>query len=112
MHPKEIPRVDLIVAGSVAVNRRGSRIGKGGGYSDLEFAIGREFGFVEEEVTILTTVHPLQVVDEDLPETDHDFRIDFIVTPNEMISTHREGGRPKEIILNDLTEQKLSEIPS
>jgi len=35
VHPKEIPQIDLIVAGSVAVNRRGSRIGKGGGYSDL-----------------------------------------------------------------------------
>ncbi len=44
---KEMPPVDLIVAGSVAVNKKGSRIGKGGGYSDLEYAIGREFGFVK-----------------------------------------------------------------
>ncbi len=111
VHPKEIAPIDLIVAGSVAVNRKGSRIGKGGGYSDLEFAIGREFGFVKEEVVILTTVHPLQVLDGDLPETDHDFRIDFIVTPDEVIPTYREGGRPKGIIWNDLTEQKISEIP-
>jgi 5-formyltetrahydrofolate cyclo-ligase len=111
VHPKEIPSIDLIVAGSVAVNRKGSRIGKGGGYSDLEFAIGREFGFVKEEVVILTTVHPLQVLDEDLPETDHDFRIDFIVTRDEMIPTHRKGGRPKGIIWNDFTEQRISEIP-
>jgi 5-formyltetrahydrofolate cyclo-ligase len=111
VHPKEIPPIDLIVAGSVAVNRKGSRIGKGGGYSDLEFAIGREFGFVKEEVVILTTVHRLQVLDGDLPETDHDFRIDFIVTPDEVIPTYREGGRPKGIIWNDLTEQTISEIP-
>jgi 5-formyltetrahydrofolate cyclo-ligase len=88
VHPKEIPQIDLIVAGSVAVNRRGSRIGKGGGYSDLEYAIGREFGFVKEDVVILTTVHPLQIVNEDLPETNHDFRIDFIVTPTEIIPTY------------------------
>lgn len=111
VHPKEIPQIDLIVAGSVAVNRKGSRIGKGGGYSDLEYAIGREFGFVKEDVIILTTVHPLQVIDEDLPETDHDFRIDFIITPDEIISTHREGGRPPGIIKDHLTEQKISEIP-
>jgi len=111
VHPEEIPEIDLIVAGSVAVNRRGSRIGKGGGYSDLEYAIGREFGFVEEGVVILTTVHPLQILDEDLPETDHDFRIDFIVTPEEIIPTHREGGRPKRIIRNHLAEQKITEIP-
>ena len=111
VHPKEIPQIDLIVAGSVAVNRKGSRIGKSGGYSDLEYAIGREFGFVKEDVIILTTVHPLQVIDEDLPETDHDFRIDFIITPDEIISTHREGGRPPGIIKDHLTEQKFSEIP-
>jgi 5-formyltetrahydrofolate cyclo-ligase len=75
---RESRRVDLIVAGSVAVNRRGIRMGKGGGYSDLEYAIGREFGFVKEDVVIVTTVHPLQIMDGDLPETDHDFRIDFI----------------------------------
>lgn len=111
VHPKEIPQIDLIVAGSVAVNRRGIRIGKGGGHSDLEYAIGREFGFVKEGVVILTTVHPLQILDEDLPGTDHDFRIDFIVTPNETIPTHREGGRPKGILRDDLTEEKVSEIP-
>jgi 5-formyltetrahydrofolate cyclo-ligase len=111
VHPKEIPSIDLIAAGSVAVNRKGSRIGKGGGYSDLEYAIGREFGFVKEDVVILTTVHPLQIVDEDLPETDHDFRIDFIVTPEEIIQTHRQGGRPKGIIKDHLTDQKISEIP-
>jgi 5-formyltetrahydrofolate cyclo-ligase len=111
VHPKEIPPIDLIVAGSVAVNKKGSRIGKGGGYSDLEYAIGREFGFVKEDVVIVTTVHPIQVVDEDLPETDHDFRIDFIITPTDIISTHREGGRPKEIIRDHLTEEKISEIP-
>jgi len=104
-------RVDLILAGSIAVNRKGNRIGKGGGYSDLEYAMGREFGFVKEDVMIVTAIHPLQIVDEDLPETDHDFRIDFIVTPEEIISTGREGGRPKEIIRDDLTEKKIAEIP-
>jgi 5-formyltetrahydrofolate cyclo-ligase len=111
VHPKEIPQIDLIIAGSVAVKRKGSRIGKGGGYSDLEYAIGREFGFVKEDVVILTTVHPLQIVDQDLPETDHDFRIDFIVTPNEIIKTHRQRGRPKGIVKDHLTNEKIFEIP-
>lgn len=109
--PEEIPQVDLIVAGSVAVNRKGSRVGKGGGYSDLEYAIGREFGFIKEDVVILSTVHPSQIVDEDLPETDHDFRIDFIVTPSEIIPTCRAGGRPKGIIKKHLTEERISSIP-
>lgn len=111
VHPKEIPQIDLIVAGSVAVNRRGIRIGKGGGYSDLEYGIGREFGFVKEDVVIVTTVHPLQIMDGDLPETDHDFRIDSIATPDEIIPTRREGGRPKGIIKEHLTEDKISAVP-
>jgi 5-formyltetrahydrofolate cyclo-ligase len=111
VHPKEMPPIDLIVAGSVAVNRRGSRIGKGGGFSDLVYAIGREFGFVGNDVVIVTTVHPLQVIDEDLPETGHDFRIDFIVTPEEIIPVHRRGGRPVGILREHLPEEKIAEIP-
>ncbi len=111
LHPKEINRIDFVVAGSVAVNKRGSRIGKGGGYSDLDYAIGREFGFIKEDVVITTTVHPLQIIGGDLPETDHDFRIDFVATPTELISTRREGGRPQGIIRNHLTEEKISDIP-
>src|SRR5919197_5062589 len=38
VRPRELGHIDLIVAGSVAVNARGARVGKGGGYSDLEFA--------------------------------------------------------------------------
>jgi 5-formyltetrahydrofolate cyclo-ligase len=110
-HPKEIPQIDLIVAGSVAVNQKGSRIGKGGGYSDLEYAIGREFGFVKEDVVIVTTIHPLQMAEEELPETDHDFRIDYIITASEVIATHRKGGRPRGIIRDHLTEEKISEVP-
>jgi 5-formyltetrahydrofolate cyclo-ligase len=111
LHPREVPEIDLIVAGSVAVNRAGSRIGKGGGYSDLEFAVGRAYGFVPEDVPILTTVHSLQVADFGLPETEHDFRIDFIVTPGEIIPTPRRGGRPAGIVREHLTEEKISQIP-
>ena len=39
--PNAIGRIDLIVAGSVAVHPTGARLGKGGGYSDLEFALAR-----------------------------------------------------------------------
>jgi len=111
VHPTEMPNIDLIVAGSVAVDKEGSRIGKGGGYSDLEYAIGREFGFVKEDVVIVTTVHSLQIVGQDLPETDHDFRIDHIITPEEIIPTSRAGGRPKGIIRTHLTGEKIAEIP-
>jgi len=44
---------------------------------------------------IVTTAHHLQVVDEALPETEHDFSVDLIVTPGEVIECvppRRPGG--------------------
>jgi 5-formyltetrahydrofolate cyclo-ligase len=102
--------VDLVICGSVAVNRHGARIGKGGGYSDLEFALLAERGLVDDDTTIATTVHSLQVLDEDLPETDHDFRVDVVVTPEEVIRCRR-GRRPSGILWDHLDEGRIEAIP-
>ncbi len=40
----ELPSIDLIVCGSVAVYETGVRIGKGAGYSDIELAMLAEMG--------------------------------------------------------------------
>jgi hypothetical protein len=37
----------------------------------------------------VTIVHPLQVVDVPLPETEHDFSVDLIITPDEVIGPRR-----------------------
>jgi 5-formyltetrahydrofolate cyclo-ligase len=37
--PREMRPIDLIVCGSVAVRRDGTRVGKGGGFADLEYAL-------------------------------------------------------------------------
>jgi 5-formyltetrahydrofolate cyclo-ligase len=58
-----------VVCGSVAVNHDGARVGKGGGFSDLEFALLVEAVLVGEQTVLATTVHPLQVLPEPLPET-------------------------------------------
>ncbi len=54
----ELGHVDLVVCGTVAVNCAGVRVGKGGGYSDLELALLVEAGLVDEATTIVTTIHP------------------------------------------------------
>ncbi len=110
----EMPRIDLIVCGSVAVDRSGIRIGKGGGFSDLEFALLREANLVDDSTVIATTVHPLQVLDDDLPETEHDFRVDLIVTPEEAIrvpSRRARARRPAGILWDHLDEARIDEIP-
>lgn len=108
---EELEPVDLVVCGSVAVNRSGVRVGKGGGFSDLEFGLLVEAGLVGEGTAIATTVHPLQVVDEDLPETEHDFRVDLIVTPTEVIRPPR-ARRPRGILWHHLSEGKLAQVPA
>ncbi|WP_091105992.1 5-formyltetrahydrofolate cyclo-ligase [Nonomuraea pusilla] len=102
--------IDLVVCGSVAVNRSGARIGKGAGYSDLEVALLIEAGLVTPETVIVAPVHRLQVIDEDIPEAEHDFRVDYIVTPEELISCPRSR-RPKGIMWDDLRVDQIAEIP-
>lgn len=103
--------IDIVVCGSVAVNRSGARIGKGAGYSDLEVALLIEAGLVTDETVIVAPVHGLQVIGEDIPETEHDFSVDYIVTPEEVITcTNRR--RPRGLVWTDLTAEKIAAIPA
>ena len=103
--------IDLIVCGSVAVNGEGVRIGKGGGYADIEYALLAELGRVTEETVIATTVHDLQVLDEALPETTHDFRVELIATPTRVLRCARVA-RPSGIVWEDLDAAKVASIPA
>jgi 5-formyltetrahydrofolate cyclo-ligase len=107
---EDVEPVDLVVCGSVAVDRRGARVGKGGGYSDLEFALLSETGAIEDRTVIVTTVHPLQVLDERLPETEHDFRVDRILTPDGVFRCRRRV-RPPGILWDHLDEETIASIP-
>ena len=112
VHPRELPHIDLVVAGSVAVNRRGERVGKGGGYSDLEYAIGREVGVIDGRTRVATTVHPLQVLDRELPVTAHDFSLDLIATSEEIIRPRgAKTRRPTGVLPGDLTPEIRQEVP-
>jgi 5-formyltetrahydrofolate cyclo-ligase len=103
--------VDLVVCGSVAVSRNGARIGKGAGYSDLELALLTTAGLVTNATIIVAPVHQLQVIDEPLPETAHDFSVDFIITPAETIECPRRP-RPPGVIWEHLSLAKISAIPA
>lgn len=107
----DLPHVDLVVCGTVAVNRAGVRVGKGGGFSDIEYGLLAEAGLVDERTVVATTVHGAQVLDEDLPETAHDFRVDLVVTPDEVIRTP-ERRRGRGIVWEDLTEDTIASIPA
>jgi 5-formyltetrahydrofolate cyclo-ligase len=109
-HLDDVPRIDLAVAGSVAVNRDGARVGKGGGFSDIEIALLTEAGLIGPWTVIAATVHDLQVLDEPLPETAHDFRLDLVVTPTEVIRAAHPRPSPG-VIWEDLDPAKIAAIP-
>jgi len=81
--PSEV-KVDLFVAGSVAVSLNGGRLGKGTGYSDQEYAILRGAGGLASNVLVVTTVHDVQIVEE-IPRDEWDVGVDVIVTPTRII---------------------------
>jgi 5-formyltetrahydrofolate cyclo-ligase len=110
--PADVPHIDLVVAGSVAVNRRGARVGKGGGYSDLEFALARELGAVDARTCVVTTVHDLQVVGEAIPMTSHDVPVDVIVTPTRVLRCARARRRPRRIEWAALSPSQLAAMPA
>jgi 5-formyltetrahydrofolate cyclo-ligase len=108
--------VDLVIAGCVAVGPDGARLGKGGGFSDLEYAIARDAGLINSGTVLATTVHELQVVDAGaIPMTNHDFRLDLIVTPDRVIRCARPRAalpaHHSAILWDDLTEDKIAAIP-
>jgi 5-formyltetrahydrofolate cyclo-ligase len=109
--PHEMRPIDVVVCGSVAVTRQGGRLGDGGGYSDLEYALLRSEGKIREYTPILTTVHPVQIVDERLPMRGHDIPVDFLITSEQVIAAPSLHPRPRGVIWEILQEEKILSIP-
>lgn len=109
----EVAPVDLVVAGCVAAGEDGARLGKGGGFSDLEFALASEAGLIGPRTVLATTVHELQVRPPGvIPTVDHDFFLDLIVTPERVIEVRRRGRRPAgRLRWDELTDEKIAGIP-
>jgi 5-formyltetrahydrofolate cyclo-ligase len=110
----ELTPVDLVVMGSVAVGEDGARLGKGGGFADLEFALAGAAGLIGPGTVTATTVHELQVRPAGMvPLTAHDVPVDLVITPDRVIDCRgRRGERPAPgIRWPELTEEKIAAIP-
>ncbi len=104
----ELPQLDAIVCGSVAVTAAGSRCGKGEGYSDIEFAILAELGHAP--VPVATTVHEVQLVGG-FPQAGNDLPLAFIVTPTRIHAVAEPPAPPKGIDWARLTPADLEAMP-
>lgn len=90
----------------------GWRVGKGEGYTDLEFAMMAAMGAVSQETPVLTIVHDCQVLD--FPEAllgPHDLTVDFILTPTRLLTTHCARPRPVAVFWSQISKDMLARIP-
>jgi 5-formyltetrahydrofolate cyclo-ligase len=107
----QVPELDLVLAGSVAVNRKGARVGKGGGFSDLEYGLLSESGKIDRRTVIATTVHPIQILRGNLPMTEHDIPVNLVATPDAVIEVDGAYTRPTGILRDQLQPAQIDDIP-
>jgi 5-formyltetrahydrofolate cyclo-ligase len=109
---EDLDPVDLVVQGCVAVDEDGARLGKGGGFADLEFAIAAAAGLLADDVVVATTVHDSQVVATGrIPLADHDVRLGLVATPTRTIRVPPGGSVAPAIHWDALTDDKVRAIP-
>jgi 5-formyltetrahydrofolate cyclo-ligase len=107
----EMEPVDLVVTGCVAVGEDGARLGKGGGFSDLEFALAAAAGLVGPRTVVATTVHDVQVrAAGEIPTAAHDLRVDVVVTPTQVLRPSGTRATPA-LDWSALSEEKITAIP-
>ena len=76
--------IDIVVEGSVGVDRFGNRIGKGKGFADREIEDLFKKNLIDENTPLVTTIHPFQLL-ENIPMESHDKKLNMIVTTREII---------------------------
>jgi 5-formyltetrahydrofolate cyclo-ligase len=109
---ERMPAIDLIVCGCVAVTPEGARLGKGEGYSDLEYALLAELGCAHARTPIATTVHPAQFLPSgSIPMTPTDISLDLIATPDRLWRPSGGFPRPSGVDWPSLSEEKRRAIP-
>jgi 5-formyltetrahydrofolate cyclo-ligase len=108
---EEIPEIDFVLCGSVAVNLSGARVGKGGGFSDLEYGVLIEEGKIDAHTHVATTLHPIQILREHLMMTAHDLPVDLVATPRAVVEVERVYDRPRGILWDHLQPPQIHEIP-
>jgi 5-formyltetrahydrofolate cyclo-ligase len=81
-------KVDFMIQGSVGVDKVGNRIGKGHGYGDREYHVLNSLNMMNSKAKVATVVHKDQIFDDFSGlMIENDVKVDFIITPEEIIET-------------------------
>jgi 5-formyltetrahydrofolate cyclo-ligase len=91
--PSALRAADLIVAPALAVDRRGVRLGRGGGYYDRALATA-------PGVPVVVPLYPAELVPE-LPAEPHDRRVHAVVTPTTVLLLDGSGSDAALLALED-----------
>lgn len=107
--------LDIMITGASFVTPDGLRMGKGHGYFDLEWAMLRQVGLVNEDTVVVAAVHDVQVLSDgemaDEMAADHDTIVDYVVTPTETIHVEDAPPKPSGIHWELLSETEIRAIP-
>lgn len=104
--PYNMPKIDLFVVGCVAVSViNGVRLGKGGGFSDLEYAILLEAGKINREIYTIVLAHDYQVLNSSIPFEVYDAPVDLVVTPSRTLRVKERIERPNGLYCDLLSKE-------
>jgi len=104
----EIPQPEVTIVGSVAVNERGGRCGKGHGYADMESAMLREVGL--QSTPVFSSIHDFQLV-KDFPVESTDLRLAGVATPQGHIRFLEEFPEWPALDWTKLSAKQVRDIP-
>lgn len=76
----DIVEPDVVIVPMLAFDRRGTRLGRGGGHYDATLAALRQ----KRDILAIGMAHAGQAVLFNLPVEDHDQKLDMIVTPKDV----------------------------
>ena len=103
-------KIDVFLVGSVAVDEKGGRLGRGDGLHDLEYAVLRELRLVDDETIVATTVHDVQIV-ERIPMLYHDVPVDYIATPRRIIKAESYHRKPRGVFWDLVDSELMNRMP-
>ncbi|MEO0087328.1 MAG: 5-formyltetrahydrofolate cyclo-ligase [candidate division WOR-3 bacterium] len=81
--------IEVFIQGSVAVDLKGNRLGKGKGYGDKEYYDLKNRGLLREPL-VITIVHDCQILEDfSYLVEPHDIKVDVILTPTRIIKINQ-----------------------